>query len=49
MAFALSCVGRPPTYRDMTAEDLLSGVEVALSAMTAHAQLQADGYTINPF
>ncbi|WP_379545480.1 DsrE family protein [Qipengyuania sp. DSG2-2] len=29
--------------------DLLPGVEVALSAMTAHALLQADGYTLNPF
>jgi intracellular sulfur oxidation DsrE/DsrF family protein len=30
-------------------EDLLPGVEVALSAMTAHAILQQDGYTLNPF
>ncbi|MDZ7588655.1 MAG: DsrE family protein [Parasphingorhabdus sp.] len=29
--------------------DLLPGVEMALSAMTAHAQLQQDGYTLNPF
>ena len=29
--------------------DLLPGVEVALSAMTAHALLQQDGYTVNPF
>lgn len=33
---------------DMSA-DLLPGIEVALSAMTAHALLQADGYTLNPF
>ena len=30
-------------------EDLLPGVELALSAMTAHALLQQDGYTLNPF
>lgn len=30
-------------------EDLLPGVEVALSAMTKHALLQQQGYTINPF
>jgi len=30
-------------------EDLLPGVEVALSAMTKHALLQQQGYTLNPF
>lgn len=30
-------------------EDLLPGVELALSAMTAHAVLQGQGYTVNPF
>ncbi len=30
-------------------EDLSPGVEMALSAMTAHALLQQDGYTLNPF
>ena len=29
--------------------DLLPGVELSLSAMTAHALLQQDGYTLNPF
>lgn len=29
--------------------DLAPGVEMALSAMTAHAQLQQAGYTLNPF
>ncbi|WP_411818982.1 DsrE family protein [Hyphococcus formosus] len=29
--------------------DLLPGVETALSAMTAHAVLQSNGYTLNPF
>ena len=30
-------------------DELIDGVEVALSAMTAHAMLQQDGYTVNPF
>ena len=30
-------------------EDLAPGVELALSAMTAHAVLQRQGYTLNPF
>lgn len=30
-------------------EDLAPGVEMALSAMTAHAVLQRQGYTLNPF
>ena len=30
-------------------EDLLPGVEMSLSAMTAHALLQKDGFTVNPF
>lgn len=30
-------------------EDLIEGVELHLSAMNAHAQLQQDGYTVNPF
>lgn len=30
-------------------EDLIPGVEMALSAMTAHALLQRNGFTVNPF
>ena len=30
-------------------DDFYTGVELALSAMTAHALLQQDGYTVNPF
>jgi len=30
-------------------EDLIPGVEMALSAMTAHAVLQKNGFTVNPF
>ena len=33
----------------VTGADLLPGVEMALSAMTAHAVLQGEGYTLNPF
>lgn len=29
--------------------DLIEGVELHLSAMTAHALLQQDGFTVNPF
>jgi intracellular sulfur oxidation DsrE/DsrF family protein len=29
--------------------DLIAGVEVSLSAMTSHALLQQQGYTVNPF
>lgn len=41
--------GQTAAYRDIAKDDLLPGVELALSAMTAHAQLQQDGYTLNPF
>jgi len=41
--------GQTAAYRDISAGDLLPGIEMALSAMTAHAQLQQDGYTLNPF
>lgn len=34
---------------DLAPEMLIDGVEVALSAMTAHALLQQQGYTLNPF
>ena len=41
--------GQTAAFRDIRAEDLLPGVSMALSAMTAHAQLQRAGYTLNPF
>ncbi len=41
--------GQTAAYRDISKSDLLPGVEMALSAMTAHALLQQDGYTLNPF
>lgn len=41
--------GQSAAYNDVTNADLLPGVTMALSAMTAHAQLQQEGYTLNPF
>ncbi|MEE2525656.1 DsrE family protein [Hyphobacterium sp. HN65] len=41
--------GQSAAYYEVTAEDLLPGVTMSLSAMTAHAQLQQRGYTLNPF
>ena len=41
--------GQSAAYRDVRKEDLLPGVQLALSAMTAHALLQQKGYTLNPF
>ncbi len=41
--------GQTAAYYDITKADLLPGVEMALSAMTAHALLQQQGYTPNPF
>ncbi len=41
--------GQTAAARGITQDDLLPGVTLALSAMTAHALLQQDGYTLNPF
>jgi len=41
--------GQTAAYRGIAAEDLLPGVRMSLSAMTAHALLQQEGYTLNPF
>lgn len=41
--------GQTAAYYDVAREDLLPGVEMALSAMTMHALLQQQGYTLNPF
>ena len=41
--------GQSAAYYNVKTEDLLPGVEMALSAMTAHALLQQQGYTFNPF
>jgi len=41
--------GQSAAYHDVDNTDLLPGVKMALSAMTAHALLQQEGYTLNPF
>ncbi len=41
--------GQTAAAYGITAEGLVPGVEMALSAMTAHAVLQRQGYTVNPF
>jgi len=41
--------GQTAAGRGFTTEDLNPAVSVALSAMTAHVRLQADGYTLIPF
>lgn len=41
--------GQTAAYYDIELDDLEPGVEMALSAMTAHALLQQAGYTLNPF
>ncbi|MDQ9090426.1 DsrE family protein [Pseudoalteromonas haloplanktis] len=41
--------GQSATHMKVAAGQLIPGVKMALSAMTAHAQLQQQGYTLNPF
>ena len=41
--------GQTAAYYDIRNGDLHPGVQMSLSAMTAHALLQQDGFTINPF
>lgn len=41
--------GQSAAFLGIDHASLLPGVEVALSAMTAHARLQQAGYTLNPF
>ncbi|NVK57481.1 MAG: DsrE family protein [Alteromonadaceae bacterium] len=41
--------GQSAAAHKVTPDMLTEGSEVALSAMTAHALLQQDGYTLNPF
>ena len=41
--------GQSATYHKVANKDLIPGVEMSLSAMTAHALLQQQGYTLNPF
>ncbi|WP_240612792.1 DsrE family protein [Alteromonas flava] len=41
--------GQSATAYEIEHSQLAEGVEVALSAMTAHALLQQQGYSVNPF
>ncbi len=41
--------GQSAAHQEITAQDLIPGVRMSLSAMTAHALLQQGGYTLNPF
>ena len=41
--------GQSAAYHGVKTKDLLPGVKMSLSAMTAHALLQQQGYTLNPF
>jgi intracellular sulfur oxidation DsrE/DsrF family protein len=41
--------GQSAAYYDIENEHLQQGVIMALSAMSAHAMLQQEGYTLNPF
>ncbi len=41
--------GQSAAYAGISNTDLLTGVTMARSAMTAHALLQQRGYTLNPF
>lgn len=41
--------GQSAAYHEVKKDDMIDGVEVALSAMTAHALLAREGYSTNPF
>ena len=41
--------GQSAAGQGVAKSELIPGVEIALSAMTAHALLQQQGYTVNPF
>ena len=46
---SIQLCGQTAAYRDIAKSDLLPGVGLSLSAMTAHAELQQRGYSLNPF
>ncbi|MEE4244050.1 MAG: DsrE family protein [Kangiellaceae bacterium] len=41
--------GQSAAFHGIKNADMMEGAEMALSAMTAHALLQQQGYTLNPF
>ncbi|MEL6507628.1 MAG: DsrE family protein [Pseudomonadota bacterium] len=45
----ITVCGQSAAAQGITKDDLLPGVTLSLSAITAHALLQQDGYTLNPF
>ncbi|MCK0127281.1 DsrE family protein [Erythrobacter sp. F6033] len=49
MGVRIVLCGQSAAANGVAKEDLVPGVEMALSAMTAHAVLQRQGYTVNPF
>jgi len=46
---SITLCGQTAAYYDIEAADLLPGVDMVLSAMTQHALLQQQGFTLNPF
>ncbi len=46
---AVYLCGQSAAWYGIGRSDLLPGVQLALSAMTAHALLDQDGYSLNPF
>lgn len=45
---AVYLCGQTAGFRDIDAQDLVPSVQMALSAMTAHTRLQAEGYSVIP-
>ena len=41
--------GQTAAYRGIAKQDIISGITITQSAMTSHALLQQDGFTLNPF
>ncbi len=45
----IAVCGQSAAYHGVDVDDLLPGVTMSISAMTEHAILQQNGYTLNPF
>ncbi|MEP4891174.1 MAG: DsrE family protein [Aliiglaciecola sp.] len=41
--------GQSAAFRDVSNDELIEGVQMSLSAMTAHSLLNQRGYSVNPF
>jgi len=46
---AVYICGQTAAYQGFQPADFHAGVTMALSAITAHARLQAEGFTLTPF